>query len=89
MTNATIPDTIERTAKLPQPVERVWAALTDPAEFGRWFCQEAAWELREGALMTMRWDHYGTAPGLIVAVVGIGLTVGVGVKVAVPVGLGV
>ena len=68
MTNTTIPDTIERTAELAHPVDRVWAALTDPAEFGRWFSQSASWELREGAPMTMRWDEYGTAPGVIVAV---------------------
>jgi uncharacterized protein YndB with AHSA1/START domain len=68
MTNATIPDTIERTTELPQPVNRVWAALTDPAEFGRWFSQSASWELREGAPMTMSWEEHGTAPGLIVEV---------------------
>ena len=68
MTNSTIPDTIERTTDLPHPVERVWAALTDPAEFGRWFSQEASWELRPGAPMVMRWEQYGTAPGVIVAV---------------------
>ena len=69
MTNTTkVPDTIERTIDLPHPVERVWAALTDPAEFGRWFSQEAEWELRPGAPMRMRWDEHGTAPGAIVAV---------------------
>jgi uncharacterized protein YndB with AHSA1/START domain len=68
MTNATIPDTIERSTELPHPVDRVWAALTDPAEFGRWFSQSASWELREGAPMTMTWDEHGTAPGVIVAV---------------------
>jgi uncharacterized protein YndB with AHSA1/START domain len=64
----TIPDTIERTTDLPQPVDRVWAALTDPAEFGRWFSQEADWELRAGAPMTMRWDEHGTSLGIIEAV---------------------
>jgi uncharacterized protein YndB with AHSA1/START domain len=68
MTNTTIPDTIERTADLPHPVDRVWAALTDPTEFGRWFSQSASWELREGAPMTMTWDEHGSAPGVIVAV---------------------
>ena len=68
MTDTTIPDTIERTADLPHPVERVWAALTDPAEFGRWFSQSAHWELREGAAMSMSWDEHGTAPGVIVEV---------------------
>lgn len=68
MTNTTIPDTIERTTELPHPVDRVWDAITDPAEFGRWFAQSASWDLREGAPMTMRWDEHGTAPGVIVAV---------------------
>ena len=68
MTNATIPDTIERTTELPHPVDRVWAALTDPAEFGRWFSHQASWELAPGAPMTMSWDEHGTAVGVIVEV---------------------
>ena len=68
MTNTTTPDTIERTTVLAHPVDRVWAALTDPAEFGRWFCQSASWELREGAAMAMSWDEHGSAPGVIVTV---------------------
>lgn len=63
-----IPDTIERTADLPHPVERVWAALTDPAVFGTWFAQSASWELRVGAPMVFSWDEHGTAPGIIVAI---------------------
>jgi uncharacterized protein YndB with AHSA1/START domain len=68
MTNTTIPDTIERTTRLPHPIDRVWAALTDPAEFGRWFSESASWELREGAPMAMSWAAHGNAPGVIVAV---------------------
>lgn len=30
-------DRIEKTVELRAPVERVWRALTDPAEFGAWF----------------------------------------------------
>ena len=30
-------DRIEKSIDLRAPVERVWRALTDPAEFGRWF----------------------------------------------------
>ena len=30
-------DRIERTVELRAPVDRVWRALTDPAEFGAWF----------------------------------------------------
>ena len=68
MTRHDIPDTIERTTELPHPVERVWAALTDPQQFGSWFADDAAWELREGAPMEIRWHEHGLAPGLIVTV---------------------
>jgi uncharacterized protein YndB with AHSA1/START domain len=30
-------DQIEKTIVLKAPIERVWRALTDPAEFGEWF----------------------------------------------------
>ena len=68
MTSRDIPDTIERTTELAHPVERVWAALTDPAQFGAWFADTAEWELREGAPMEIRWTEHGLAPGVIVAV---------------------
>ncbi|MHB8528284.1 MAG: SRPBCC family protein [Caulobacteraceae bacterium] len=32
-----MPDRIEKTIDLGAPVERVWRALTDSAEFGQWF----------------------------------------------------
>lgn len=64
----TVPDTITRTTDLPHPIERVWSAITDPAEVGSWFADTASWELREGAAMTMTWSRYGTAPGVILAV---------------------
>jgi uncharacterized protein YndB with AHSA1/START domain len=35
-------DAIERTIELPHPVERVWRAISDPAEIGRWFPNESA-----------------------------------------------
>lgn len=53
MATGTVPDTIERTTDLPHPVERVWRALTDPTEFGRWFSEQAEWELRPGAPMVL------------------------------------
>lgn len=68
MTQTTVPDTIRRSTELPHPIERVWTALTDPAEFGRWFSQFADWEPRAGAPMTMRWDEHGTSRGVIVEV---------------------
>lgn len=67
MTNPQIADTIERTTELPHSIDRVWAALTDPAEVRRWFSRTASWERREGAPMTMSWAEHDTAPGVIVA----------------------
>jgi uncharacterized protein YndB with AHSA1/START domain len=47
-----IPDTIERRLELPQPVERVWSALTEPAEVGAWFGEDVTLlELRPGGRM--------------------------------------
>ena len=39
--------TLER--RLAHPVERVWRAITEPAELGRWFPAEARFEPRVGA----------------------------------------
>jgi uncharacterized protein YndB with AHSA1/START domain len=35
-----VPDTIERQLEFPLPVERVWRALSDPAEVGAWFGED-------------------------------------------------
>ena len=49
MNNDTMsPDTIERDLFLAQPVERVWAALTDPSELTRWFPDVAELDVRPG-----------------------------------------
>src|SRR5215467_3820979 len=43
-----IPDRIEREMMLPVPVERAWAALTEPAEIAKWFGSGAEMDLRPG-----------------------------------------
>jgi uncharacterized protein YndB with AHSA1/START domain len=40
------PIRIER--HLPHPIERVWRAVTEPAELARWFVAEATWVPEEG-----------------------------------------
>lgn len=40
--------------RFPHPVERVWAALTEPAQMGRWFPCEVEADLRVGGLLTLR-----------------------------------
>jgi len=61
MTDATtaVP-AIERTLELKAPRERVWRALTDPAEIARWFPQRAELDLRPGGDGTFFWEGYGS-----------------------------
>ena len=51
---------IERQLDLSAPVQRVWAALTDPDELSRWFGDEARIELRPGALGAFAWEKHGS-----------------------------
>src|SRR5215475_9813141 len=48
MTDGTVPDRIEREMMLNVPIERVWSALTDPAEIVKWFGDGAEIDLRPG-----------------------------------------
>ena len=61
------PDRIERELVLSVPVERVWAALTDPAELAKWFGDGAEIDLRPGgaALLTFGDER---CPMVVVAV---------------------
>jgi len=69
MTNASIPDTIERELVLPYPVERVWKAITDPAELAQWFGDSAEVDLRPGGTATFGWsEHNARDVGLVEAV---------------------
>jgi uncharacterized protein YndB with AHSA1/START domain len=49
-------DTIERSVVLPQPVERVWAALTEADELARWFGQRVEVDLRPGGRLRFHWE---------------------------------
>jgi uncharacterized protein YndB with AHSA1/START domain len=50
---------IERTIELKASPERVWRAISDPAELGRWFPQRAEWDLAEGGEGSFHFDGYG------------------------------
>jgi len=65
---ADVPDRIEREIMLPVPVERVWAALTDPAGIAAWFCSGAEIDLRPGGAMTFLFGAEGSCPAIIEAV---------------------
>ncbi|HET9344088.1 MAG TPA: SRPBCC domain-containing protein [Candidatus Limnocylindrales bacterium] len=59
MTNTTAVASIEREAEFAAEPQRVWRALTDPAELSRWWCQAASFELRPGAIGWMEWTEHG------------------------------
>lgn len=59
---------IDRTLELQASPERVWHAITDPAELSRWFPQRAAWDLRPGGSGTFFWEGYGDFPIRVEAV---------------------
>jgi uncharacterized protein YndB with AHSA1/START domain len=47
----TVPDRIEKKVTLKAPLERVWRAVSDAAEFGRWFGVRFEGPFRPGAHM--------------------------------------
>lgn len=59
MTNTTATAAIERRAELAAEPDRVWRALTDPAELARWWCQAASFERSLGAEGWMEWTEHG------------------------------
>jgi len=66
-TTATLP-AIERTLPLSAAPERVWRAITDPAELSRWFPQRAEWDLRPGGEGVFFWEGHGNFPIRVEAV---------------------
>lgn len=55
-------DRIEKVVELKAPVERVWRALTDPVEFGKWFRVElrgpfVPGEVTQGAVLYPGFEH--------------------------------
>jgi uncharacterized protein YndB with AHSA1/START domain len=50
---------IERTLELGAPPDRVWRAISDPAELARWFPQRATWDLRPGGRGRFFWAGHG------------------------------
>jgi uncharacterized protein YndB with AHSA1/START domain len=53
-------DTIEKSILLSAAPDRVWRALSDAAEFGRWFRAEVTGEMRAGATLGCRSLYPGT-----------------------------
>ncbi len=54
-----VKDRIERVVTLPVPIERVWTAITDPAEVRQWFGDQSDYELRTGGEGLLKWGDDG------------------------------
>jgi uncharacterized protein YndB with AHSA1/START domain len=50
-------DAIERELTLQAPIERVWRAITDPAEVSKWFGVEAEIDLTPGGDVAFGWSQ--------------------------------
>ena len=61
------PRTLRFERRLAHPPERVWRALTDPAELAIWLVAAAELEPRVDGAVTLRWDGDASAAGRIVA----------------------
>ena len=60
-----VQDMIEREVVYPASPERVWAALTEPDQIRRWFCNEGAEiDLRPGGAIRLSWSH-GTSRAIV------------------------
>ncbi len=51
--------TVEKVLELDVTVEKVWSAITDPAELALWFGDEAELDLRPGGDAVMTWEDHG------------------------------
>jgi uncharacterized protein YndB with AHSA1/START domain len=50
--------TMEFVRIYPHPIERVWTAITDPAELAQWFIAPNPWELRTGGRYRFDSDNF-------------------------------
>ena len=50
--------TLEFVRTYPHPVERVWRAITDPAELARWFIPTTKWDFQEGGAYRFHDDGF-------------------------------
>ena len=58
-------DTVEFVRTYPHPIERVWKAVSDPAEVAIWFIRPTVWDLRPGGAYRFHDDGFS---GLVQAI---------------------
>jgi uncharacterized protein YndB with AHSA1/START domain len=54
--------TVRRTISIAAPVEKVWAAVTEPEHISRWFGKATFDRSGAGAVGTLFWEGYGAVP---------------------------
>ncbi len=54
--------TVRRTISIAAPVEKVWAAVTEPEHISRWFGKATFDGSGAGAIGTLFWEGYGAVP---------------------------
>ena len=52
--------TVEKVMEFNASPERVWQAISDPAELSQWFGQRTELDLRPGGAGAMIWDEHGS-----------------------------
>lgn len=50
-------DLIKKEVTFASPIEKVWAAITEPTQLSQWFGNHAVFELREGAMGYFEWTN--------------------------------
>src|SRR5215203_3993436 len=65
-----VQDVVEKQVTIDAPRERVWRALTDPAEVQQWFSSAGCEiDLRVGGMIHFVWKDHGTSRALIDALI--------------------
>lgn len=65
--STTMQDTIQKEMILRAPIERVYAALTDPEQFAKWFPDSIEGELKPGERPLLDFGEYGKCRIYVVA----------------------
>ena len=62
-------DEIRREMVLDAPIEKVWAAITEPEQLAQWFGDSASIDLRPGGRAEFGWTEFNDSVSAIVEVV--------------------
>ena len=55
-------DAVEKRLELDAPLDRVWSAISDPAQISQWFSDRCDLDLRPGGRGHFDWENHGVYP---------------------------